>query len=276
MLKSLDTGVRLAKNVARYTTGAGSRSIIPEVVSLRRGRSGHIAAFFIDEFFRNQKGLVESLGCAQNDFIEFVSTDIEPTTDSIDDVMVRLAAFNGLNEVCAIVAVGGGCTLDTAKAVSNLLNNPGKASDYQGWDLVKEPGVFKIALPTISGTGAEATRTCVMTNKKSGLKLGMNSDHTVFDMVVLDPDLTKTVPREQYFYTGMDAYIHSMESVEGYYRNAVGHSLCFETLRLCREVFSSEDMQSDYNRELLMVASTWAGWLLPQAMSVLCTLFQPD
>jgi 3-deoxy-alpha-D-manno-octulosonate 8-oxidase len=259
MLKSLDTGVKVAKNVARYTIGAGCRDLVPEVVSLRRTRPDHIVVFFIDEFFRKQLSIVESLGVKEQDFVEFVKTDIEPTTDSIDDVMCRLVAFKGADSVCAVVAVGGGCTLDTAKAVSNLLNNAGKAADYQGWDLVKKPGVFKLALPTISGTGAEATRTCVMTNKTSGLKLGMNSDYTVFDMVVLDPDLTKTVPRDQYFYTGMDAYIHSMESVEGHYRNAVGHSLCFEALRLCREVFSNEDMQSDYNRELLMVASYLGG-----------------
>jgi 3-deoxy-alpha-D-manno-octulosonate 8-oxidase len=58
---------------------------------------------------------------------------------------------------------------DTGKAVSNLLRNPGNAEDYQGWDLVKNPGVYKIGVPTISGTGAEASRTCVMTNPKNGL-----------------------------------------------------------------------------------------------------------
>ena len=61
-------------------------------------------------------------------------------------------------------------TMDVAKAVSNLLTNGGVAENYQGWDLVKEPGVYKIGIPTISGTGAEATRTCVTTNERSGLK----------------------------------------------------------------------------------------------------------
>ena len=82
------------------------------------------------------------------------------------------------------MGVGGGATLDTAKAAANLLTNGGKAEEYQGWDLVKKPGVYKIALPTLSGTGAEATRTCVMTNKRTGLKLGMNSDYTVYDQVI--------------------------------------------------------------------------------------------
>ena len=101
--------------------------------------------------------------------------------------------------------------MDTAKAISNLLTNEGQAADYQGWDLVTNQSVFKIAVPTIAGTGAEATRTCVMTNKQTGLKLGMNSDYSVFDRVILDPELLTTVPRDQYFYTGMDAYIHCLK-----------------------------------------------------------------
>jgi 3-deoxy-alpha-D-manno-octulosonate 8-oxidase len=149
--------------------------------------------------------------------------------------------------------------MDTAKAVANLLTNGGKAADYQGWDLVKVPGVHKIAVPTISGTGSEATRTCVMTNTASGLKLGMNSDFTVFDQMVLDPDLTATVPRNQYFYTGMDAYIHCIEALAGSYRNAVGDAYSRETVNLCRQVFLADDMMSAEAREQLMVASYLGG-----------------
>jgi 3-deoxy-alpha-D-manno-octulosonate 8-oxidase len=149
--------------------------------------------------------------------------------------------------------------MDTAKAVANLLTNGGNAADYQGWDLVKVPAVHKIAVPTISGTGSEATRTCVMTNTQTGLKLGMNSDFTVFDQMVLDPDLTATVPRNQYFYTGMDAYIHCIEALAGSYRNAVGDAYSRETVNLCRQVFLADDMMGDESRERLMVASYLGG-----------------
>jgi len=158
-----------------------------------------------------------------------------------------------------IIGIGGGSTLDTAKAIANLLTNPGKAEDYQGWDLVKNSAIYKIGIPTISGTGAEASRTCVMTNEKTGLKLGMNSDYTIYDELILDPDLTATVPKNQYFYTGMDTYIHSFESLNGRYRNAIGDSFAKQAIELCREVFSSENMMSDENREKLMVASYLGG-----------------
>jgi len=149
--------------------------------------------------------------------------------------------------------------MDVAKAVSNLLTNGGKAEEYQGWDLVKQAGVYKIAIPTLSGTGAEATRTCVMTNKKSGLKLGMNSDYTVFDQIIMDPDLTATVPRNQYFYTGMDAYIHCVEALNGGYRNAIGDAFSDQTIQLSRDVFNSQDMMTDDNRSKMMVASYLGG-----------------
>jgi 3-deoxy-alpha-D-manno-octulosonate 8-oxidase len=158
-----------------------------------------------------------------------------------------------------VVGIGGGSALDVAKASSNLLTNGGRAEDYQGWDLVQRPGVFKVGIPTLSGTGAEASRTCVMENHAKKLKLGMNSDHTVFDRLVLDPDLTATVPREQYFYTGTDTYIHCIESLGGRYRHAVADAFSRQALDLCREVFLSDDMQAPDNRERLMVASYLGG-----------------
>ena len=155
--------------------------------------------------------------------------------------------------------------MDVAKAVANLMTNGGRAEDYQGWDLVKVPGIYKVAVPTLSGTGAEATRTCVMTNKRTGLKLGMNSDHTVYDQIIMDPELTRTVPRNQYFWTGMDAYIHCIESLNGHYRNAIGDAYSAQTISLCRDVFLGEDMMADDMREKLMVASYLGGVLLPPA-----------
>jgi 3-deoxy-alpha-D-manno-octulosonate 8-oxidase len=180
----------------------------------------------------------------------------EPTTDAVDALVARLRAGP---PVKAVVGVGGGSTLDTAKAVSNLLGNEGKAADYQGWDLVPKPGVFKIGVPTLSGTGAEASRTCVMMNQAKNLKLGMNSDHTVFDRLVLDPDLTATVPVNQYFFTGMDTYIHCIESLAGRYRHAFADACSDQALRLSREVFLDADARSAQNREKLMVASFLGG-----------------
>lgn len=254
----LDTGVRNVRNVLRYTVGRGGVSELPTMLASRRSTVGSPVVLFIDEFFRDHFNVLDQLGIVAGDATIFVSTKDEPTTEYIDETVVKLGVAE-LGSPSAIVGMGGGITMDVAKAVANLLTNGGRAEDYQGWDLVKNPAVYKIAIPTLSGTGAEATRTCVMTNKRTGLKLGMNSDFTVYDQIVMDPDLTATVPQNQYFYTGMDAYIHCVEALSGSYRNSIGDAYSRETINLCRQVFLEGDMMSPENRERLMVASYLGG-----------------
>lgn len=236
--------------------GRGSLNNIESILENRQSESKYVV-YFIDEYFQDSE-VLKNIPVENQDELFFVQTKDEPKTKFINEFRDVLVSKNK-NNPKAIVAIGGGCTLDTGKAVANLLTNQGNAEDYQGWDLVKNPGIYKIGIPTISGTGAEASRTCVMTNPKSGLKLGMNSDFTIYDQLILDPDLTKTVPREQYFYTGMDTYIHCIESLNGRYRNAIGDAFSHQAIILCREVFLSDDMMSDENREKLMVASYLGG-----------------
>jgi 3-deoxy-alpha-D-manno-octulosonate 8-oxidase len=259
----LDSGVKLVKNVGRYNIGASSIAELSGLLARRReqasieGKRGGVI-FLVDEYFKADAELGGRLDLQASDVLEFISTSNEPKTDDIDRLVAALVQ-KGFSQPAAVVGMGGGITMDCAKAVSNLLTNGGKAAQYQGWDLVKVPGIFKIGIPTISGTGAEATRTCVMTNQATGMKLGMNSDFTVFDHVIMDPVLTATVPRDQYFFTGMDAYIHCIEALAGSYRNAIGDAYSRETINLCRQVFLEDDMQTPVNRERLMVASYLGG-----------------
>lgn len=252
------------RNIGRYVFGAGAVSQVAPLVAARRElakRAGGpaTAVFLIDEYFDAHASALPDFGVTAGDVVRYVPTKKEPTTSGIDQLIADLRA-GGVTAPCVIVGVGGGITLDTAKATANLFTNPGNAAQYQGWDLVQHPGIYKIGVPTISGTGAESSRTCVMTNTESGLKLGMNSDHTLYDQLVLDPNLTATVDRNQYFYTGMDTYIHGIESLGGSYRNSVGDALSQMSVELCRQVFAAgHDMMSDANREKLMLASYFGG-----------------
>nr|WP_208019632.1 iron-containing alcohol dehydrogenase family protein [Candidatus Chlorobium masyuteum] len=254
----LTTGIRNARNVSRYLFGTGSLSNLPAILNVHRSSASHRVIIFIDHYFQTHTLSDDFNVITPADQIIYVDTTHEPTTSLMNSMRDRVLTESA-ELPCAIVGIGGGITMDVAKAVSNLLSNGGDAEDYQGWDLVRVPGIFKVALPTISGTGAESTRTCVMTNTASGLKLGMNSDFTVFDQIILDPDLTRTVPRDQYFFTGMDAFIHCMESLNGSYRNAIGDAYSSQTMQLCRDVFFGDDMMSDENRAKLMVASYLGG-----------------
>ena len=67
----------------------------------------------------------------------------------------------------------------------------------------------------------------------------MNSDYTVYDQLLLDPDLLATVPRDQYFYTGIDTFMHCVESLNGSYRNAIIDAFSVRAVQLCEEIFLS-------------------------------------
>ena len=121
-----------------------------------------------------------------------------------------------------------------AKAVSIMLTNEGEAKDYQGWDLVKNEAIYHVGIPTLSGTGAEVSRTAVLTGPDK--KLGINSDFTPFDQVILDSELTQEVPKNQWFYTGMDCYIHCVESLNGTFLNTFSETYGHLDVEICKEI----------------------------------------
>ncbi|MBT3922665.1 MAG: iron-containing alcohol dehydrogenase, partial [Nitrospina sp.] len=258
MTNTLDLEIKNSKNIPRYIFGEGSINNLKSLLLERNANRSSYAVYFVDIFFEKNVKPLESLPISNSDQVFYVDTQNEPTTSYVDNLKNRLMDINK-SLPHTVIGIGGGGTLDVAKAISNLLTNSGNAEDYQGWDLIKFPGIYKIGIPTISGTGAEATRTCVMINPATGLKLGMNSDYTIFDQLILDPELLSTVPLDQYFYTGMDTFIHCVESLSGNYRNAIGDAFSNQAIQLCREVFLGDDMMSNKNRQKLMVASYLGG-----------------
>lgn len=254
------TVTRNTKNVPFFLLGHGAFGQLGSLVDERRRLADSAPAFFYVDHFFQDKDLLGRLPVKKGDSVVMVDTNSEPTVEYMDALASGAkSVLEGRLPSC-IVGVGGGAVLDTAKAVANLLTNPGKAEEYQGWDLVKNPAVYKIGVPTLSGTGAECSRTCVLTNERKKLKLGMNSDFTMYDQLVLDPSLCLTVPRDQFFFTGMDTFMHCFESIRGSYRNIIVDNLSQTAMNMCRTIFlESADMMSDQNLESMMVASYLGG-----------------
>jgi 3-deoxy-alpha-D-manno-octulosonate 8-oxidase len=159
--------------------------------------------------------------------------------------------------------------MDIAKAVSLMFTNEGSSTLYQGLNLIKKPGIYHIGVPTISGTGAEVSMTAVLTGPEK--KLGLKCEWTVFNQVVLDPDLIASVPRNWWFYTGMDTYIHCIESENGILNNAYSHSYAEQALKLCREIYLGDKSgQTTENDDKLMVASLMGGLSLTYSEVGVC------
>ncbi len=248
------------KMVDYVVYGRGSFNQLDDIITPHR-KTGTPMIFLVDHHFKNGaaagegKPLAERIPVRGNDKIVFVDVTYEPKTTQVDQLAQNLKDEFGT--VSGIIGIGGGSTMDLAKAVSLMMNNPGSSAAYQGWDLVKFPGVYKVGIPTLSGTGAEVSRTTVLTGPTK--KLGMNSDFTPFNQIVLDPSLAANAPVNQRFYTGMDCYIHCIESLQGTYLNEFSKSYGEKALELCQEVFLNKDHWDNESDDKLMMASYAGG-----------------
>lgn len=241
------------KMVGYVVYGRGSFNQLDEIIAPHR-KDGKPMVFLLDHFFEN-KPLQSRIPVLGNDKIIIADVTHEPKTTYVDKIANSLKEEFG--SVSGVIGIGGGSTMDLAKAVALMMNNPGSSANYQGWDLVKQPGVYKVGIPTLSGTGAEVSRTTVLTGPTK--KLGMNSDYTPFDQIVLDPELTANAPVNQRFYTGMDCYIHCIESLTGTFLNEFSKSYGEKALELCREVFIKKDEWDAESDDKLMMASYAGG-----------------
>jgi len=239
--------------VPRVVFGNGSFDQLGAILMPRRKHSEAPMVYLVDAVFEG-KELVRRIPNIFCDQIIFVSAQDEPSTVQVD-VLVSMIKENFQEQPSGIIGIGGGTLLDLSKAVAIMLTNQGSAEGYQGWDLVQKKSIYHVGIPTISGTGAEVSRTTVLLGPDK--KLGINSDYTTFDQVILDPELAKGVPREQWFYTGMDCFIHCVESLEGTFLNAFSQSYGEKALELCKEVFLG-DIPANESRDKLMMAS-WHG-----------------
>ena len=233
--------------------GRGSFNQLDEI--LAPNRKGDAPMIFLVDHFFEDKPLAERVPTKGKDKVIFVDVTYEPKTSYVDSIANQLKEEFGT--VSGVIGIGGGSAMDLAKAVSLMMTNPGSSADYQGWDLVKNAGVYKVGIPTLSGTGAEVSRTTVLTGPTR--KLGMNSDFTPFDQIVLDPELTANAPANQRFYTGMDCYIHCIESLTGTYLNEFSKSYGEKALQLCRDVYVNKDGWDETSDDKLMMASYAGG-----------------
>src|SRR3954452_14385869 len=144
----------------------------------------------------------------------FDGAHVEPTDESLQ-AAVDWAREHGPWD--AIVAVGGGSSIDTAKAINLLTSNPGELMDYVnkpvgGGQAPANPLHPLIAVPTTTGTGAESTTICVLDVLSLKVKTGISHVRLRPTMAVVDPALTVTQPSGVTAAAGMDILCHALES----------------------------------------------------------------
>lgn len=255
------------KNIEKVVYGRGAFDTMDSILAPVRNENNNYIVFLVDNYF-NDSELAKRIPTKVGDIIEFIDVDPhEPTTEQIDKLRDEILASKGLPS--GVVGIGGGSIMDIAKALSLMFTNEGSSTLYQGLNLIKKPGIYHLGVPTISGTGAEVSMTAVLTGPEK--KLGLKCDWTVFNQVILDPELIASVPTDKWFYTGMDTYIHCIESENGMLNNAFSHAYAEQSLKLCRDIYLGDNAgQTAENDDKLMVASLMGGLSLTYSEVGVC------
>ena len=189
--------------------GAGAISAIPAEIKARGFTKVFVATDpDLIKFGISKKvtDLLDAEGIAYSVF-----SDIKPNP-TIENVQNGVAAFKAAGADC-IVAIGGGSSMDTAKAIGIIITNPEYADvrSLEGVAPTKNPCVPTIAVPTTAGTAAEVTINYVITDVEKKRKFVCVDAHDIPAVAVVDPDMMSSMPASLTAATGMDALTHAIE-----------------------------------------------------------------
>lgn len=212
--------------------------------------------------------IVKSLSAAGLAVDIYSSVEQDPsirTAQAIADAALSVGAT-------AFIGVGGGSSLDAAKAGSLLTTHKGCLKDYAGADKVPAPILPVVAVPTTAGTGSEVTLFAVMTDTDHDEKFTLASPHLAPRIAVLDPECTVKLPPILTAMTGMDALTHAVEAACSSGGQPVTDALAMSSARL---IFSSlakavQDGRSLIDRENMLQAAFLAGAAINSAYLGLC------
>jgi alcohol dehydrogenase len=238
-----------------YGTGAAEQ--LGEIVAQKSAKK----VIIIADSGVKKAGLVEKIqNILKASRIEsglFEDIEISSSTETVD----KGAGLVKQENYDLIVGIGGGSSIDTAKAIGVVVTNGGKCIDYAGTNKVKKPPMEVIAIPTTAGTSAEITDVAVIADRASKARIGIRSPYVVPAIAILDPLFTLTMPPHITASTGMDALSHAIESYTNTYTKAPTEALALEAIakigaNLCHAVANGNNLEA---RDNMLMGSLLAG-----------------
>ena len=178
--------------------------------------------------------LLDAFGIVPFFFHEFGAN---PDTDMVE--AGRQYAADG--KVNGIIALGGGSSLDCAKGINFVLTNGGSMRDYRGHGKASKPMLPSIGIPTTAGTGSEAQSVAIISDADTHAKMACGDEKAAFKIVLLDPALTVSQPRDVTAIAGYDALSHAVEAY-------VTKTRTPQSARLARDAWQL--LESSYERVL--------------------------
>jgi alcohol dehydrogenase len=243
--------------VRRIVFGVGALQGIGEEIKRQQGSRvlvvtdpGIKAAGLVDK-------MVAVLKKAELAYNVFSEVEPDPRVEVVAESVAAAKAFNP----DIVVGFGGGSALDISKVTSIMLTNSGVVEDYFGMEQVPAPGLPLVLVPTTAGTGSEMTSICVLSDTKNDVKKGIVSEHMFARVALLDPELTLGLPQHVTAMTGMDAFVHAMESYTGRRASFLTDTLNLQAIRMIagnlrRAYANGNDIEA---RKQMLQASCVAG-----------------
>jgi alcohol dehydrogenase len=204
---------------------------------------------------------LQKAGIASELFCDFSPN---PDTQMIEAGRVSAAACG----IDALVALGGGSSLDCAKGINFVLTNGGSLRDYWGYGKARRPMLPMIAVPTTAGTGSEAQSYALISDSLTHVKMACGDPKAAFRAAILDPLLTRTQPRHVTATAGYDAISHAVESYVTTKRSAVSARFALEAWRLLAANFECvlRDPADVEARGAMLLGAHFAGIAIENSM----------
>ncbi|MEX2579651.1 MAG: iron-containing alcohol dehydrogenase [Verrucomicrobiales bacterium] len=271
-IESLCAGLDLPKWVANFDHAPGGKVIFGEGTLESIGREAR-------EIGARKALLVSDPGIAKTGNVERARQAMEaegirvtifdevhenPTTRDVD----RCAACGREAEVDLIVGLGGGSSMDTAKGCNFILTNGGRMQDYQGINRATKPMLPLIAVPTTSGTGSECQSFALIADAETHAKMACGDTKAAAAVVILDPELTMTMPGKVTAHTGIDAIAHAIETAVCNKRNDISGAYSRAAWRLLDAGFEAvlrnpDDLEA---RARMQLGAAFAGTAIENSM----------
>ena len=240
----------------KLVIGAGRSAAVAEEIE----KIGGTRVLLIGDRGVEKAGLLANIEGALGSLLagKFLDVNQDSSLDTVD-AAARAGREVGAN---AIVSVGGGSVIDTAKATAICLGLGGKAIDHIGVYMLRGQPVPHLVIPTTAGTGSEVTNTAVIHHKELGRKVYFLDDKVIPQTAILDPLLTLGLPRGLTASTGMDALTHAVEAVVSKTQNPISEGLALQAIRMIAQYLPIviEKPQDSEARAQMQLASTMAGW----------------
>ena len=247
---------RIVLNTISYHGKGAIENIVPELTS-----RGYTKAFVCSDpdliKYGVTKKVTDLLDAAG--FAYTIYSDIKPNP-TIENVQHGVAAYQA-SGADSIVTIGGGSSMDTAKAIGIIVNNPEFADvrSLEGVAPTKKHAVFTIAVPTTAGTAAEVTINYVITDVEKHRKFVCVDTNDIPEVAVVDPDMMRSMPKGLTAATGMDALTHAIEGYITKGHCAISDMFHLEAIRLISKHLRGAVANTEEGREGMALGQYIAG-----------------